>query len=300
MEWRNLVRELELSKKERIGFLALAIFVLVSLWVPPVFEKYLSPRSEIRIDSSVLVRLPPPENEEFREQRAARPAWRQERATPAPLRPFPFDPNALDEAGWLAMGLPEKTVKTILNYRGKGGVFRKKEDLARIYGLRPGQFAELEPFIRIAAPRASATFTNPERKPYTPAVVDINRADTTAFIALPGIGSRLAARIVAFREKLGGFYSVDQLKEVYGLADSVFQKIISYLELKDPSVKQININTATEEDLKAHPYIRYVLAKPIVAYRNAHGKFEKVEDLKKVMAVTERDYGKVKNYLTVN
>ena len=293
------MRELELSRKERIGFLALAVLVLVSLLLPPVFEKYLSPRPDIQVDSSLLVRLPPPQDRKLREQRAARPGWGQERATQTPLRPFPFDPNELDEAGWLAMGLPEKTVKTILNYRNKGGVFRKKEALARIYGLRPGHFTELEPFIRIAAPAGTPPFTKPERKPYTPSVVDINRADTAAFIALPGIGSRLAARIVAFREKLGGFYSIGQLAETYGLPDSTFRKIAVYLVLEPFPIRRINLNSATEEELKAHPYIRYALARPIIAYRNQHGKFNSVEELKKLMPVTDEIFQKLQPYLFV-
>jgi DNA uptake protein ComE-like DNA-binding protein len=127
--------------------------------------------------------------------------------------------------------------------------------------------------------------------------IDINFADTSAFIALPGIGSKLAARIVAFREKLGGFYSIAQIGEIYGLQDSTFQQLKSYFLLATPSVRKINVNTATAEILKSHPYIRYVLAGPIISYRSQHGPFSKLEELKNIMAMTDDVYRKLLPYL---
>jgi competence ComEA-like helix-hairpin-helix protein len=127
----------------------------------------------------------------------------------------------------------------------------------------------------------------------------VNTADTTTLISLPGIGSKLATRIITFREKLGGFYSVEQIGETYGLPDSTFQKIKQYLKLDNVSVKKININTATVDEMKAHPYIKYSLANPIVAYRNEHGMFSTIEDIKKVMAVTDEVYKKIAPYLSL-
>ncbi|MEI9944383.1 MAG: helix-hairpin-helix domain-containing protein [Chitinophagaceae bacterium] len=115
----------------------------------------------------------------------------------------------------------------------------------------------------------------------------------------PVSGAKLAARIVNFRDKLGGFYSIDQIKEIYGLPDSTFQKIKTYLKLNNEAIKKININTATIDELKAHPYIKYTIANPLIAYRNEHGPFSKVEDIKKVMAVTDEVYNKLSPYFTL-
>jgi competence ComEA-like helix-hairpin-helix protein len=133
------------------------------------------------------------------------------------------------------------------------------------------------------------------RKPVPP--VDINLADTTAFIALPGIGSKLAERIVKFREKLGGFYSIDQIGEVYGLADSVFQKIRPLFLMAPFLVKKININTVSLDELKAHPYIRFNIARSIISYREQHGAFTAIEDLKKLVLMTDDIYTKAYPYL---
>jgi DNA uptake protein ComE-like DNA-binding protein len=111
---------------------------------------------------------------------------------------------------------------------------------------------------------------------------DINSADTSAFIELPGIGRKLAARIVLFREKLGGFYNVQQLREVYGVQDSVYRKIAPFLICTPGNVKKIDINNAEKETLKVHPYIRWQMANALVAYRDQHGAFHSEEDLLKL------------------
>lgn len=220
------------------------------------------------------------------------------------LTPFPFDPNTLDEAGWKQLGLREKTIQTLLNYRSKGGRFRQPEDLARIYGLRPGEYDQLAPYINITPPAAgqqSPRLYTPvsdkvsREKAFQP--VDLNTADTSALIALPGIGPKLASRIILFREKLGGFFSADQVAETWGLPDSTFQKIKPLLKLESGPYRKIRINTATPEELRAHPYIRWELARPLLAYRNQHGPFLRLEDIRQVQAVTEEQFRKIAPYL---
>ena len=221
---------------------------------------------------------------------------------------FYFDPNTVTESEWKKLGLRDKTIKTIENYRSKGGSFYKSEDLQRIYGLHDDEYERLKPYIKIEShiPNEESISSKPKNeiqpaKTYTArySIIDVNTADTTAFISLPGIGSKLAARIITFREKLGGFYSIEQIGETYGLPDSTFQKIKQYLKLDNPSVKKININTASVEEMKAHPYIKYNLADPIVSYRNEHGSFSKIEDIKKVMVVTDEIYKKIEPYLSL-
>ena len=222
---------------------------------------------------------------------------------------FYFDPNTISFADWKRLGVRDKTIQTILNFLSKGGHFYNPEDLQRIYGLRKDQYERLLPFVKIASNTSAANDRLVPPKPNSeshPAksfaakysVIEVNVADTSAFVALPGIGSKLALRIITFREKLGGFYSIEQIGETYGLADSTFQKIKQYLKLDNASIKKINVNTATVDELKAHPYIKYGIANPIIAYRNEHGAFSKLEDLKKVMAVTDEIYRKIAPYLT--
>ena len=138
-----------------------------------------------------------------------------------------------------------------------------------------------------------------ERKKHTYDIVDINLADTSALIALPGIGSKLASRIISFREKLGGFFAVEQVGETFGLPDSSFQKLKKYLVVNTNSVRKININTASLDILKAHPYIRYAIANAIIAYRSEHGPFYRIDDIKKIHVITAELFNKLLPYLSL-
>jgi len=218
---------------------------------------------------------------------------------------FYFDPNVLSTAGWERLGIRQKTITTIQKYVSKGGHFYKPEDLKKIYGIRESDYRRLERYIKIetSPPRSPENkqdeFAKKQSSHDSKYPIDVNAADTSAFIALPGIGNKLASRIVNFREKLGGFYSIDQVAETYGLPDSTFQKIKSFLKLETMSVKKININSASKEELKVHPYIRWALANAIVEYRNQHGNFSSLEDLKKISLVTDEIFNKLKSYLTL-
>jgi len=148
---------------------------------------------------------------------------------------FEFDPNTLTTTGWQKLGLQNRTIRTIQNYLARGGHFHIPGDLGKIYGMHEEELKRLLPFVRIyesgngkkvlynkqktdTTGKSYYRFTGHHSIP----VIDINTADTADWIALPGIGNRLAQRIINFREKLGGFYTVDQVGETYGVPDSTF------------------------------------------------------------------------------
>lgn len=219
---------------------------------------------------------------------------------------FYFNPNTASVNDWVRLGLREKTALTIQKYISKGGKFYKPADLKKIYGLGKSDAERLMPYVTIESQKK---YPENEKREFTKAApvyksfaiqkVDINLADTSAFISLPGIGSKLSQRIISFRNKLGGFYSVEQVGETYLLPDSTFLKIKPFLVLTAFSIRKININTALADELKAHPYIRYSLANAIIQYRNQHGNFNSLEELKKIMIVTEDIFHKAKPYLTI-
>jgi competence ComEA-like helix-hairpin-helix protein len=246
---------------------------------------------------------------------------------------FYFDPNNISEDGWKKLGLRAKTIGTILKYLSKGGRFYEPPDLKKIYGLHADEYERLEPYIQIKtqAQRSSQAWSNsqaresydgagnkqvyadaashqpaghqparhqPIYKPKAP--IDINDADSTALISLPGIGSKLAARIVSFREKLGGFHSIEQIAETYGLADSTFQKIRTLLTVLNTQPRKININTATLETLKQHPYIRWSIASAIIRYREQHGPFASLAGLQQIAAITPDVYNKLLPYVSLS
>ncbi|MFM9911417.1 MAG: helix-hairpin-helix domain-containing protein [Chitinophagaceae bacterium] len=224
---------------------------------------------------------------------------------------FSFDPNTINGSGWKKLGLPERTILTIQRYLSKGGRFRKPEDIQKIYGISSAMTTRLIPYIDIESNKKPENFQSSKNSysnssdrsnlkgDYRNSPIDINAADTTMLISLPGIGSKLAQRIINFREKLGGFYSVNQVAETFGLSDSVFQKNKERFICEIQTIRKVNINTATVEELKLHPYIKWNLANAIVAYRKQHGSFQTTEQLNQLAILKEEALVKLLPYLCV-
>ncbi|MFT3949508.1 MAG: helix-hairpin-helix domain-containing protein [Agriterribacter sp.] len=289
------------TKKERIGIITMLI-ILIGIWLLPAA---FSPNDQtdnqkLAVFKAQIAALKIKDTAAISNNTGT---YVENGNTPV-VSLFYFDPNTLSVSGWKKLGLPDKTIATIINYVNKGGKFRKPEDLAKIYGLRKTDYERLAPYVKIESrydkeeklPLAERTSQHEQK---SIKAIDINSADTTMFIALPGIGSKLANRIINFRQKLGGFYAVDQVAEVYGLPDATFQKIRPKLLCNAKDIHKININTATLDDLKAHPYIKYQVANAVIQYRNQHGDYASVEAIKQVQAVTDDIFKKIAPYITV-
>jgi len=316
--WRNVVKDyFTFSSKERNGliimFLAAITIFLFSRYFPvtkasvskDAFQQELT-KLKIVIDSS-RNNQGYQRNEDFADY--ARPKH-DEYPKNSKGELFDFDPNTLDAAGWKRLGVREKTISTIQKFLAKGFTFRQPEDIKKVYGLSQKDAERFIPYIHISQKEASASgsFANrgnaanssdaftETRKTH---IIDINTADTSEFISLPGIGNKLAARIVNFRQKLGGFSSVAQLGETYGIPDTTFQNIKTRLQCNHPDLKTININTADINELRAHPYFGWNIANAIINYRQQHGNYKAVEDIKKIDIITEELYNKLTPYLVI-
>lgn len=304
------------TKKERTGIFVLLFLIVFFIFVPFLFPFFISSKpantSAFEKDIATLQLKQQDSGHQFVKKDFEEEGY-QNNYTPSEKNYnresstgelFYFDPNTTTASDWKRLGLRDKTIVTIQNYVSKGGHFYKPEDIGKIWGLHPDEIERLLPYVQIAAQENAYSEKNPSPKTYDkpkyiPSSININVADTAALIALPGIGSKLAQRIVNFRDKLGGFYKIEQVGETFGLPDSTFQKIKPRLTVNATAIKQLNINTATIDELKAHPYLRYNIANAIIQYRTQHGNFSAVADLKKIMLITEDIFVKVSPYLTV-
>jgi competence ComEA-like helix-hairpin-helix protein len=305
MNWRQIIRDyLIFTKKERAGLFSILLIIAIIIFLPLLFTINSKPVTlkENDILKNVI--------DSFQSV-AINTSTVGEGFEPPVLemsvsggyenyRLFTFDPNTLTGEGWKKLGLKERTIKTIQNYVTKGGRFYKPEDLKKIWGLDIIFYERVKDYIVIPQkekPIFQTAYNNPKpEKKFL--VVNINTADTTSLIALPGIGPKLSSRIIAFREKLGGFYSIDQIAETYGLPDSTFQKIKKHLVADPDQIKKININTATKEQIRSHPYFDWNLANAIVEYRNQHGMYKSIDEVKKIILITETTFHKIFHYLT--
>ena len=220
---------------------------------------------------------------------------------------FDFNPNNLPISDWMRMGLSEKQAAAIKNYEEKGGIFRDKLDVKKMYTISPEIYSKIENHILlpdVANKEASASkFENYKKKEFKkynniPLVIDINTADTSEFMKIRGIGPAFSSRIIKYRNSLGGFHSKEQILEVWGIDSVVYEKIQKHIILDEKiDLKRININTATADELKNHPYIDWKIANSIYKYRTQNGKYKNLDDIKKSHLIDDALYRKIVPYL---
>ena len=287
------------KSERRVIFLLLAIaLLLLGIWA--VME-YLRPvevpvtLSESEEIDSFLANL--------EEQEKIRKSHTPKNEISAVLQPF--DPNTADSVLLRQLGLPVYIVRNILKYRAKGGVFRSPESFSRIYGLKEEVYQKLKPYITIA-PLVSVSHvrTDTFRQlkdtiPYIPkyeegTIVDLNKADTSILKRIPGIGSTLARMIVVYRQRLGGFYDVSQLQEV----PHVRVELNKWFVVTPAGLHKIQVNSASLDKLRSHPYMDFYKAKAIMEYRRKRGKIKGLSQLSMFEEFTEKDLKRLSPYLT--
>lgn len=232
---------------------------------------------------------------------------------------FYFDPNTADSTQLLRLGLQPWQVRNIYRYRAKGGVYRKKEDFARLYGLTVKDYRRLEPYIRISEDYLPAStlvggkgdindrnyrdYNNystykKDSLRYPVKIregehVVLNTADTSMLRKVPGIGAYYAKEIVRYGKWLGGYVHVSQLDEI----DNFPKEAKKYFVITDPHPQKLSINKLTLQQLRRHPYINYYQAKAIVDYRRLHGDIKSLRDLRFSSDFTDEDIRRLEPYI---
>ena len=201
----------------------------------------------------------------------------------------PFDPNTLGEGDWQKLGFSEKQESSILSYASKAGKFKRSEDLLKLYAIDSAKFEELRPFIKISNANIDKILKRN--------VLNINACDLNDLISLSGIGKVRAEKILNFREKLGGFSSMKQVEETYGIGYDVFIQFKDQVYIPDSSWTTFNLNTITEIELAKHAYISEETAEKIVFYRETVGMFQTNNDLVHMDLISENLYVKLQPYL---
>jgi DNA uptake protein ComE-like DNA-binding protein len=208
------------------------------------------------------------------------------------IKLFKFDPNKLPLDAWLKLGLNEKQAQVILNYLNKGGYFKEKEDLRNIYSISEEFYSKLEPFIQIST--KTKNLKNEHLQ------IELNSTDSSELIKISGIGPVFASRIIKYRNLLGGYISVNQLQEVYGIDSTKFISIRNdFATCNLELIKKININQADFKELLKHPYISYDFTKHIVNLRKKEA-FSKAEDAFNIQFISDSTFKKLLPYLSTN
>lgn len=213
-----------------------------------------------------------------------------------------FNPNTTDSITFRRLGLPAWMAKNILHYRAKGGKFRKPEDFKKVYGMTEEQYSALLPYIHIPPEDTvhhipqlyiaqNVPMKNIKYEPGT--ILDLNRADTTELKKIPGIGSAIARLIIGYRQRLGGFYQIEQLKDI----NLNIQQLRAWFSIDPANVHRINLNRISVDRLRSHPYINFYQAKAIVEYRKKKGSLTSLKPFSLYEEFTETDLERIGHYV---
>jgi competence protein ComEA len=292
------------SRRERRGIFALLSIILIQIGILIYFKYFPSkepPQDFSKFEkevndfySSLDTNYADKPGTLFEDQKKYAPASPGKK-----IELFNFNPNNLAATDWQRLGFSEKQTSVIKNYETKGGKFRTKEDVKKMFCITEKDYSRIEQYIIIPIEKPGSIV---EKKKYEhpKVLVDIGIADSIELMNLKGIGPSFARRICIYRDKLGGFVRMEQLHEVWGLSDSLYQTLVSNIYIEDTlNIRKINLNTADFKQLNNHPYIGYQLASLICNYRKQHNGYKTMDELKKIPLVNEELYGKLIPYLKI-
>jgi DNA uptake protein ComE-like DNA-binding protein len=297
------------NKRERNGvFVLLSIIISQLIYLSFVSSGHSTQTAELSIYDPLADKLRDSKNDTLT-------------VVEAPER-FDFDPNNMQVQEWKRLGFNDKQIRSIQKYQAKGGKFRSKEDLQKMYCIGPEQYASLEPYILITSAPKRASYQpqslgwgagrgnshHPPRpldrgkepsKIQSPAkLIELNTCDSVELLSVKGIGPFYAHAIIKYRAELGGYLRKEQLMELWKFDQEKYDKVAASF-IVDPSlVKKLNINTYSPDELK-HPYISWTMAHGIVNYRAKHGKFKTIEEIVNTDLVNEETLLKIAGYLVV-
>lgn len=236
-----------------------------------------------------------------RRKRTPRPTYRK--TSRRRIETFAFDPNTADSSTLLRLGFLPWQIRNIHTYRARGGRYRKAEDFKRLYGMTEEMFERLRPYIRIDSTYRLVADTSTTRRPHfgqerpvklaAGMHIDLNQADTTALQSVPGIGRGYAALIARYRERLGGFVSTGQLKEIEQLPDSLEKWFV----INEKEVKQMNLNHLNIDRLRSHPYLNFRQSRTILEHRRKFGPLKSLRDLRGYDEFSEKDFERLQPYV---
>ena len=281
-----------LQRSDRIAVITLLTVAVLAIIVMRIGGNWL-PTENTPVDSIRLSGRAPHDRYGRSPYRYSEPSREPYAPSEATAERFVFDPNTADSTALLRLGLKPWQVHSIYKYRAKGGVFRRPEDFARLYGLTAGQYRRLLPYIRISDDYRPASEVYGDRQKSVSSgapghdtvgyprklsagqTVHLNRADTNALKTVPGIGSYYARAIVRYRSRLGGFTHPGQLREIDGFPEEA----VPYFRTDTADIVKINLNKATVQQMRRHPYLNFYQARAIADYRRLHGDLHSLSEL---------------------
>lgn len=208
---------------------------------------------------------------------------------------YPFNPNFITDFKGYKLGMSVAEIDRLLAFRKQNKYVNSPEEFQAVTKISDSLLAVITPFFKFpdwvknkkefASYKEYSTTTFAKKDKII--VLDINQATKDDLIKIYGIGEATSLRILKFKESLGGFVSMDQMNDVWGLSPEVIENLNSHFKVSaQPTVKKININNASVKELSQFPYFNYQLAKQIVTFRSMNGDFSNKDDLTKIKGLS--------------
>ena len=208
---------------------------------------------------------------------------------------FPFNPNFISDYKGYKLGMSVLEIDRLLAFRKGNNYVNSRKEFQDVTKVSDSLLNAISPYFKFPdwvnnkkefkdyKKYPNSAFVKKEKT----VVIDINRATQEDLIKIYGIGEAISIRILKLKESLGGFVSMEQMNDVWGLSPEVIENLNSHFKVSElPKLKKIDINNASIKELSQFPYFNYQLAKQIVTFRSMNGDFKNVNDLTKIKGLS--------------
>ncbi len=208
---------------------------------------------------------------------------------------YPFNPNFISDYKGYKLGMSVLEIDRLLAFRKGNNYVNSRKEFQDVTKVSDSLLNAISPYFKFPdwvnnkkefkdyKKYPNSAFVKKEKT----VIIDINKATQEDLIKIYGIGEAISLRILKLKESLGGFVSMEQMNDVWGVSPEVIENLNSHFKVSElPNLKKIDINNASTKELSQFPYFNYQLAKQIVTFRSMNGDFKNVNDLTKIKGLS--------------
>lgn len=297
---------IQFTKREKRGILVLSVLLILVLFLPKIYglfnqEEIKSKEEllqEIEVFQESLVLKEKNEKGKFEKQHG-QTANKKNFSKDEADQYIPIDVNTATIKDWIQLGFSKKQAQVIVKYIKKAKPITSLKQLEKIYVVDKQKLKKIQAYLILHV--EDTEIENSVQEDSTNELIEkkfeLNSIDSLQLVSI-GIPEFLANRIVKYRNLLGGFYAIEQMKEVYGMNDEVMQ-ILSQHHLDTTKIYTINLNTADFKTINKHPYITYEITKKIFNYRKIMERITSLDELTKNKILNSEQLIRIEPYIAI-